>query len=95
MKGHAIPTLTLIANEFGPGTLTAQGCGYELEPAVLKYTQPDGTIDQYGVGIASEGGNCLDTNYVPATQAGDWHLDVLQEGKGHKLEVVASADITI
>lgn len=82
-------TLSATAASVG-GRVYVSGCGYQVAPATLAVTQPDGTTVTYGVGVWSTG--CLDTAYFVASQAGTYRIAVSQ---GNNSAPAASTSVSV
>jgi hypothetical protein len=72
------------------GQVYVSGCGYQVAPATIAVTQPDGTTVSYGVGVWSSG--CLDTAYFVAAQAGTYRIAVSQSNNSGP---AASTSVTV
>jgi hypothetical protein len=87
----AASTATLSATTTSAGgNVYLSGCGYQVAPATIAITQPDGTTMSYGVGVWSTG--CLDTAYFVASQAGTYQIAVSQSNNSGP---AASTSVTV
>ena len=87
----AASTATLSATTTSAGgNVYLSGCGYQVAPATIAVTQPDGTTVSYGVGVWSSG--CLDTAYFVASQAGTYRIAVSQSNNSGP---AASTSVTV
>jgi hypothetical protein len=87
----AVSTATVSATAAAVGgQVYVSGCGYQVAPATIAVTQPDGTTVSYGVGVWSSG--CLDTAYFVASQAGTYRIAVSQSNNSGP---AASTSVTV
>lgn len=79
----AAATATL-SGSWSDGKLSISGCGYDISidgGVKVVYTHPDATTETWYTGIFwADGAQCLDNNYIPATDAGVWTVDTYQAG---------------